>query len=234
MTFSFSPRLAGAFSYHITYFVIDSTYRVAYYAGGCNQLFCGAYGMKKTKTTVERRTISVPALLDQRMAKVDDVNWSAVACEAFERKLGEIAAQKKEKNMDDVIARLRATNDDNQDELYLKGKEDGETWAKEDATAAQLRRLDRLHASLINESRFDWNSFFTTSEPGVSRSVSVVDSLGCNILGVDPLRDRDRADEFWESAVGEYLGNRDLEDDSYLKGFAEGALQVWWEVAAKI
>ena len=52
-------------------------------------------GKKQPKTV--RTTISMPRELKQRMDKVpDEVNWSALACQAFREKLAESDFQKKE------------------------------------------------------------------------------------------------------------------------------------------
>ena len=59
-------------------------------------------------TGSHRTTISVPLELKKRMDKVkEDVNWSALACRAFEQKLAEVASKKENKTMNDVITRLR-------------------------------------------------------------------------------------------------------------------------------
>ena len=56
--------------------------------------------MGKKKPGYTRTTISVPADLKGRMNKVkEDVNWSALACQAFQGKLAEIAAKKERKTM---------------------------------------------------------------------------------------------------------------------------------------
>ena len=58
-----------------------------------------------------RTTISIPPDLKARMEAVDEpVNWSALACRAFEQKLAEIIKRKGSSNMNDVINRLGAKN----------------------------------------------------------------------------------------------------------------------------
>jgi len=52
---------------------------------------------------------SIPDELKKRMDRVKEpVNWSSLAADAFELKLGEIARRQEEKTLEEVIARLRA------------------------------------------------------------------------------------------------------------------------------
>src|SRR5262245_53668368 len=109
--------------------------------------------MSKKRTHVDRRMISVPAHLNDRMSKLAEENWSAIACRAFEQRLGELAAQKKEKNMSDVIERLRASRNAGNERMFEKGKEDGYEWARSSASAAELKRLDQFHDAMEREPR---------------------------------------------------------------------------------
>src|SRR4051812_13093986 len=63
----------------------------------------------KMGTTI-RTNISVPQELKARMEAVaEPVNWSSVACEAFESKLAEITARRGARDMREAIERLRAS-----------------------------------------------------------------------------------------------------------------------------
>src|SRR6266446_8123193 len=89
-----------------------------------------------------RTTISVPAQLKVRMEQVrESVNWSAIACQAFENKLAEIAARKENKSMNDVVERLKASLRSDQGKSFNEGYEAGTNWAENTATAAELARL---------------------------------------------------------------------------------------------
>ena len=120
--------------------------------------------MSKKPKPVERRTISIPPDLDARMSKVDGENWSAIACNAFEARLGQIALQKKEKNMDDVVSRLRASKQENDSALYAEGYELGTDWAKSTASAAQLKRLAKFRESLSHQAQYGWEWQFEEKE----------------------------------------------------------------------
>lgn len=171
-----------------------------------------------------RMSIYMPDGLKKRMNSVrESVNWSAVACAAFERKLGEIAGRKKEKAMEDVIQRLKASKLENDSELYQQGREDGIEWAKHKATAGQLRRLSSLSERLTSDSLL---SLVGSSPYGPGEHL-VMCWLPEN--DVVPLR----AAEFWESVAGhdwQALAN----EPEYVGGFAEGAIGMWEQVKNKI
>ena len=185
--------------------------------------------MPKRKT-VERRTISIPADLDARMAKVDGENWSAIACRAFEQRLGEIAAQKVEKDMEDVVARLRASNQAAETELYAQGKEFGTRWAKNMATAIELRRLDKFAERKYNDpDEEDMNSFLAPHDTDGSPA----DRLAWEILGDQGLG-RNESTDFWHDATGMDQYKSDLSEPEFLRGFIDGAVEIWEAVESRI
>jgi hypothetical protein len=165
-----------------------------------------------------RQNISIPADLKRRMDKVSDqVNWSAIACAAFEIKLGEIAATKERKDMNDVIQRLRGLAQEEANEMFATGKSDGEDWAKQDATPAELRRLAQW------EHRMDRTAWeFRNDVP-----------LGVALFAeaIDDGRGRWNSSDFWEG-----IGASEVEqtDPDYVRGFCAGAVQVWNDVKEKI
>lgn len=177
--------------------------------------------MAKKKRT--GRMISVPSDLNNRMSKAKDVNWSAVACEAFEIKLGEIAKQKENKAMTDVIDRLRASKRQGDNESFKKGLNDGREWASDMAEAAELERLERFLDDQSSQTG-DWDWWFEDADTSTAEALS-------NAIGGEDGWD---AVEFWERAVGDFRGNPDMSDGSYLRGFAEGAINLWDEVKEAI
>ena len=103
-----------------------------------------------------RTTITVPADLKARMDQVKQpVNWSALACRAFEHKLAELITEKGTRNMSDVILRLRASKQRLDSELYKEGKGNGEAWAKDEAEAEELQAL----ADARYEAQDDWRDY---------------------------------------------------------------------------
>src|SRR5262245_60643039 len=92
-----------------------------------------------------RTNVSLPRGLKARMDAVKvPVNWSAVAAEAFERKLLELESRREVGNMDEVLARLKAAAALDGKEDYQEGRVAGEAWAKEGARPKQLRGLEQL------------------------------------------------------------------------------------------
>ena len=166
-----------------------------------------------------RMTIYVADALKARMSEVceaEDVNWSALACRAFEAKLAEIASRKQEKDMRDVIDRLRASAQQAEGEDHERGFAAGQEWAKSQATAAQLRRLAKAR-----EPGTDW--YFT------DESLSPpADVLFINII-LDNLDNRD-AQDFWSDEVGEDV----TITPCFVQGFAEGAMAVWERVVDEL
>lgn len=175
-----------------------------------------------------RTTISIPDDLKRRMDKVKEpINWSLVAAVAFERKIGEIAARKKEaKNMQDVIDRLRGKAHDEESELYHDGYEVGEEWAKNYASPKQLQRLSNLVELL------EWSEYFIGQ---CNAPYSHCDYLAFLILGLDDDEiDEFKSDEFWESAAALDHRSQKLRDTDFLRGFVEGADELWSAVANKL
>lgn len=168
-----------------------------------------------------RTTISIPEDLRARMdAIAEPVNWSAIACKAFESKVSEVLAKKKVRKMTDVINRLRASKRRSGDADYAEGMGHGRRWAMEDAEAAELERLARLRGEL----RGDWEAVFDMEHD----SAYDPSEWFCFAIRPDDESDRAAAAEFWESAVDRKPPRG--ETPSFVRGFAEGALEVWREV----
>jgi hypothetical protein len=183
--------------------------------------------MGKSPERAVRTTISIPAELKARMDAVDeDVNWSAVACRAFEQRLGEIAARKQGKLMDDVITRLRASKQKFEDVRQKEGSEAGRGWAKDTAEVEELERLQTAR----NRDWRGWDEIFDNDDPNRAYGPGEIVVF---LINPEADGDRDAASQFWEQAVGE--NSRDLMyDGSFVRGFAEGALNIWEEVKDRI
>jgi hypothetical protein len=168
-----------------------------------------------------RTTITVPAELKARMDAVDEeVNWSAVACAAFDQKLAEIIKRRGVKDMKDAITRLRASYEKLGSDRYQQGHEAGQEWAKSEAEADQLEGLLHNREALGN----DWWQNF---EPQVQSAWGPDEQV---FFWVCPEDDGDRhaAEEFWDAIT---RGDRVLNcDPNYVRGFAEGAIKLWTEV----
>lgn len=179
------------------------------------------------KPTSYRTTISISQDLRHRMEKVQEqVNWSALAARAFEEKLAEIASKKVRKTMDDVIQRLRVSKEQADDASFKEGEKIGRRWAENRATAEQLMRLERFR----EKQGYDWDSLFQEND-GTS-FWNPEEILAFRILFDSEEPDSQSAKEFWERALDERAGK--VENPLFVKGFAEGALDLWREVKDKL
>jgi hypothetical protein len=170
-----------------------------------------------------RTTITVPADLKARMEVVaETVNWSAIACSAFEQKLGEITKRKGAKDMKEVIDRLRASKQKHESDQYKEGHEAGREWAKNEAEAGELIRLEKLHDAC---SPAEWGQFFWTSD----RDAYGAAELFVFKIWPDDDGDRDAARNFWDGQ-----GHEEYPDDDFVRAFAEGALEIWGHVKGKL
>lgn len=172
-----------------------------------------------------RTTISVPSDLKKRMDKVKEpVNWSAVACLAFESKLGEIAARKEKKAMEDVIQRLRASKQKSDSELHIRGREAGIDWAKNNASFSELSKLhDYSEHMELYELAHDYQQAFSPYE------------YVYFLIHPEDHGDRAACNDFWERTVGEGEGVKvNLIEPEFLLGFCCGALEVFQEVQEKL
>src|SRR5262249_28143611 len=155
-------------------------------------------------------TITVPPDLKARMDEVEeDVNWSAIACEAFEQKLAEIIQRRGTVDMTEVIDRLRASKRKHASEQYQQGLEAGQHWARDEAEAEELIQLEKLRDRCWR----DWEGFFVS---GGHSAYGVAERF---VFAIWPEEnaDRDAPQNYWEQR-----GFEDYPDDEFIRGFAEG------------
>jgi hypothetical protein len=171
-------------------------------------------------TTMARTTISIADDLKKRMDRVKEpVNWSAIASEAFELKLGDIARKKEVKTMDTVIERLRASKIRRASDMEREGREVGIEWAK---CSAEYDQLERVADANPNE------LFAGPDEPG-AYAVSLAFVIG----GLESDASHDEIWEAWDAIVTDVRDPR-LNSEEFLRGFMEGAEEVFREVAGKV
>jgi hypothetical protein len=187
----------------------------------------GRYKVVKQQARFVRTTVSVPADLKKRMDKVaESVNWSALACRAFQDKLAEIAERKEKKEMGDVIERLRASKRKSDSEQSRDGYTAGQAWAERHAEAAELERLDSF-VTCIEQDSSDWDGFLDASGSAYGPGERLYFALQPDDDG-----NRGAARDFWEGAArAEAL---DSLPGEFIRGFAEGALSVWHRVEDKL
>lgn len=179
-----------------------------------------------------RTTITIPNALKARMDKVrEPVNWSALACAAFEAKLGEIAARKEKKNMEDVVSRLRASKRASDDTISKEGYSAGQRWAKNHAEAAELERIEALLDKLDGDAQHGRDDYF--DDETYNQAYSLAEVFYSVLSGIAPHMDRDAAYEFWVNAAGESAAEHGP-PAPYIRSFAEGALDVWEQVKTEL
>lgn len=178
-----------------------------------------------------RTTITVPNELKERMNAVEEpVNWSALACKAFEEKLVEIAKKKAMMDRADVIARLRASRQQTTDHLFKTGFAAGEKWAKAEADAWELMNLANFHDNITCEERLSLSDyFFVDQHEEVKDKHGFAKSVASGALGMN--RD-DHDDEIAEKHALKMFDNQiyQMKEPLYVHGFLEGALSVWGQV----
>jgi len=169
-----------------------------------------------------RTTISVPDDLKKRMDRVKEpVNWSAVAAKAFDLKLGELARNRKEKTMDSVVERLRASKIQHVNAVERLGREAGRMWASNVAEYDELEHIADI----------DTNEWFN-GEP--MAPYGWCDYLAFAVLGTPQSElDGSVSQDFWDSAVGDSHDPR-ITSEKWLEGFIDGATDVYRNVEGKI
>jgi len=188
--------------------------------------------MVEQRTGVVRTTISIPQDIKDQMDAVEEpVNWSAVATGAFEEKLGQIAAQKKEKSMEDVIQRLRASKRETETYYTSEGLKAGKEWAINDATWSNLRDIGEKFL------KTSWDVWLAASkEP--KNPYTVAHRLAGVMYDEEKywelVATHQSFEEFiWEAMVGPD-NKKWREDTDFLRGFVEGAIEVYKEVRDRV
>ncbi len=175
-----------------------------------------------------RTTISICARLKSRMKRVKEpVNWSKIACRAFEDKLAEIAAKKEKKTMSDVVERLRASSRSHQGETFMDGYETGNRWGETLASFAELKRLANFQDSRRAQSRDAWELWFSPHGdhlPWITLVGVIQDDKNPHPVTT--------AQPFWRSVFGEHSSKAG--EGAFLRGFVEGAVDLWLRVEKKL
>jgi hypothetical protein len=155
---------------------------------------------------------TIPMDLKERMATVrEDISWSALACQSFENKLAEIAASK-EKNMVEVIERIRKSKAAFENVSLREGGKLGQRWATKYAEYNEFGWLEGL-PDKVPELVKNWN---------FAEFAHNLDPAGSTVYKVQ--REFDVAEQD--------LGQIDF--SAFVRGFVQGALGVWNAVKDKL
>jgi hypothetical protein len=125
---------------------------------------------------------------------------------------------------DKVLESFRKAEESEKAEQYAAGVRRGRTWASGEgykAVTPPIRELQRLERAKEYHDE-DWCCFF------FGNAYRTGFSTGKHLFFV--LRPEDEghfaaADDFWHSEVG--AEDEELESDDFIRGFADGALEVW-------
>jgi hypothetical protein len=158
-----------------------------------------------------RVTLYVSDDLKARMdAAGKAVNWSAVAQRAFLEAVLTRAVRKDASDMTSVVERLRASKERVEAAQLEFSKSCGNRWAKQSAEYDELERI----------ARFDEHA---EEEVDLQRLQRLIDPTGEMIA-----RLYRTWDDFWEQH-----GDREV-NDVFARGFVEGAVEVYDEVADQL
>jgi hypothetical protein len=168
------------------------------------------------------------------------VNWSAVACQAFEAKLSELSQQPGETqmsetpSMDDAIERLRRLKNlperAESPRDFEEGFQWGRQWAMAKATPQELRRLEAFD----EEHRSHWPHLDFHGGKDVMKQIA----LAVTAVELPPRREIRRGQippalrEFWPVKIG--LPDKPHDCLSFARGFCEGAMRFWSEAKERI
>lgn len=168
-----------------------------------------------------RTSISLPDDLKRRMDAVGArVNWSKVACLAFEQKLADIALSERKHKMKDVIQRLRASKATGEHEALEASKQAGRLWA---AKTASWTELTNLNDNFGDWTDGDWDDFCDCVPDAYGH-------IGALMEAINPGN--------WDRSIAEGFGDQFL-DKKYpspreIQGFCLGAFELLAEVEDKL
>lgn len=186
-----------------------------------------------------RTTITVPSELKKKMKLLrGQVNWSAVACLAFEAKIEEIGPIEEIENVDAAIQRMKDLQPQSADAGNdSAGHAAGIRWALNQATPQQLAKIEQLRDSM---SENQWNERLLNRD-------GIHDLTEC--IGPDPdeldqpnWRRGPRSHRPGHRSFDHFPGHKDGRSvwrsilDSrpghpgFFLAFADGALEIWKQI----
>jgi hypothetical protein len=155
----------------------------------------------------------------------EDINWSALAAEAFKAEVDRRKVQKaalRGKAMEATIERLQTSKKQHMASATARGRLAGIFWARSTGSFGDLSALGNL----------DLDDFFD-GFPGNSRTgIAYHEYLAWNILGPSD-HTHEQAADFWRRAI-DNVNEEDLRSLDYLRGFSEGAREVYEAVEKKM
>jgi hypothetical protein len=165
--------------------------------------------------------ITIPRRLKEQMDQLaEQVNWSGVAAEAFQRKIVEVRSERKRTmTKAKVIERLKSAGKGDPKGFEV-GRALGRKWAEEKALPRHLRNLAKG-----TEDAFSYRVDPDDQEQPPYQAIAYW--LACAITG-ESLTSEDK-EAFWAEAIGPE-GHLRANGEDFARGFIAGALEVWEEV----
>lgn len=162
-----------------------------------------------------RLNITIPQRLKAQMDQLgEQVNWSSVAAEAFQRKIAEVqSGRKRSTKKESIVSRLKAA-EKNDPKGFEAGYKAGAKWAEEKALPRHLRKVEK-GVDAVFEKEIKEGSPWTLAT-----------NLAHAITGESQIS---RCTAFLRDAVGED-GQKLMEEEEFARGFIDGAREVWEEV----
>jgi hypothetical protein len=164
-------------------------------------------------TNAYRMTITIPPSVKEQMDQIkEQVNWSAVAAEAFQRKVVEIRTRRtKTMTKAKLVERLRAAGEADP-KGFEAGSDHGRKWAEEKAIPRYLRNLAKNQKEAFEEYRGD-------DEERAHLSLRLAWAVTSG-------------DRNWKMIWTDALGTSEffMDEEDFARGFVAGALEAWEEV----
>ena len=122
--------------------------------------------------------------------------------------------------MAEVIERLQKSKRESETQEFQSGWDVGKKWAKEYADVSELKRLETwIDDERLSECRY---------EPPENNVFDAADLLAFALCPYDKSHSGSR--ELWMRAVDDDVQTHDIVQPEFLRGFVEGALDVWDKV----
>lgn len=152
-----------------------------------------------------------------KVSKIAEVNWSAIACRAFlDHVIEHESRRERTKKMDlaKVVERLRSAGAKGESKSEMHGHAAGTFWAQRTAEPGELRRLDR------EQGNDDWRI-----GANVSNAYTEFERIA---FLIDPSinGDREAARAFWDFVDEDCVDDVD-DPNAFILGFCHGAMEVW-------
>ena len=129
------------------------------------------------KPEYARTTITVPWQLKKKMKQAGGrVNWSAIACEAFEEKLEELGPVQEITSIEDAVERMRSIATEKSEtfeEGLQEGKDTGRHWALNIALPEQLKRIEKLKQNIDEKDNVQWDEFLLKPHARVQLAIQI-------------------------------------------------------------